>query len=89
MGDPGMDLVSRTLLKLAHDYGPAKTFSPLEAAKAMAGPDPQTWGPLLQQLRRAAIGLAKSGRLVIYRKGRPADPDAFKGTYRLGLPRLD
>jgi len=24
---------------------------------------------------------------VIYRKGKPADPDDFKGIYRLGLPK--
>jgi hypothetical protein len=36
-----------------------------------------------------AIGLARQGRLVIYRKGKPADPDDFRGVYRLGLPRID
>ena len=43
----------------------------------------------MQPLRRVAVALAKSGRLVIYRKGKPADPDDFKGLYRLGAPRLD
>jgi hypothetical protein len=35
------------------------------------------------------VALAKQGRIVIYRKGRPADPDEFRGVYRLGLPRHD
>jgi len=26
---------------------------------------------------------------VIYRKGKPADPNDFRGVYRLGLPRHD
>ena len=33
--------------------------------------------------------LAQAGRLVIYRKGKPADPSDFRGVYRLGLPRQD
>jgi hypothetical protein len=40
-------------------------------------------------VRRTAVVLAKQGRLVIYRKGRPADPDDFRGVYRLGLPRSE
>ena len=40
-------------------------------------------------IRRAAVALAVAGRLVIYRKGKPADPQDFRGVYRLGLPRQD
>jgi Protein of unknown function (DUF3253) len=35
------------------------------------------------------VKLALDGRLVIYRKGKPADPNDFKGVYRLCLPRQD
>ena len=38
---------------------------------------------------RPRRGLARAGRLVIYRKGKPADPDDFRGVYRIGLPRGD
>ena len=41
---------------------------------------------LLGAIRKTAIRLAHEKRLVIYRKGKPADPDDFKGIYRLGLP---
>ena len=34
----------------------------------------------------AAVDLARAGRLVIFRKGKPADPEDFRGVYRLGLP---
>ena len=47
------------------------------------------WHGLLLPIRRAAVALAQAGRLVIYRKGKPADPNDFKGVYRLGLPRPD
>ena len=35
---------------------------------------------------RTAVKLMKEGRLVITRKGRPVDPDDFRGVYRLSLP---
>ena len=47
------------------------------------------WHGLLMPIRRAAVQLALAGRLVIYRKGKPADPNDFRGVYRLGLPRQD
>jgi hypothetical protein len=47
------------------------------------------WHGLLMPIRRAAVDLAVAGRLVIYRKGKPADPKDFRGVYRLGLPRQD
>ena len=40
----------------------------------------------MQPVRRAAVRLMKAGRIVILRKGRPVDPDDFRGVYRLGLP---
>ncbi|MBY0364025.1 MAG: DUF3253 domain-containing protein, partial [Phreatobacter sp.] len=39
--------------------------------------------------RRAAVGLAREGRLVILRKGKPVDPNDFRGVYRLTVPRQD
>jgi hypothetical protein len=65
----------------------ARTLSAPEIAHAIApGGD---WHGLLVPIRRAAVALAQAGRLVIYRKGKPADPDDFRGVYRLGLPRQD
>ena len=64
-----------------------KTLSPPEIAHAMSsGGD---WHALLVPIRKAAVTLAQSGRLVIYRKGKPTDPNDFRGVYRLGLPRHD
>ena len=56
----------------------------------MLGSDhPDDWGPLMQPVRRAAVKLMKEGRLLITRKGRPVDPDDFRGVYRLSLPSGD
>lgn len=63
------------------------TLSAPEIAHAIA-PEGD-WHGLLMPIRRTAVALAMAGRLVIYRKGKPADPTDFRGVYRLGLPRHD
>lgn len=76
------------LLRLLAERGAAKTICPSEVARAVGGDHPDGWGPLMTPVRRLAVRLMKEGRLVILRKGRPVDPDDFKGVYRLSLPRL-
>jgi hypothetical protein len=62
---------------------PGKSISPEEVARAV---DPEGWRRRLGQVRATAVGLARQNRLVITRHGKPADPDRFKGVYRLRLP---
>lgn len=64
-----------------------KTLGAPEIAHAIA--DGGDWHALLTPIRRAAVALAQSGRLIIYRHGKPVDPNDFRGVYRLGLPRQD
>jgi hypothetical protein len=64
-----------------------KTLGPTEIAHAIS--ENGDWHDLLAPIRKAAVTLAKDGRLVIYRKGKPVDPEDFRGVYRLGLPRHD
>ena len=45
--------------------------------------------PAFMPIRRVAVQLMRDGRLVITRKGRPVDPDDFRGVYRLRLPGHD
>lgn len=79
--------LARTILALAAARGADRTIDPADAARAMdSGPE---WHRLMPVVRRAAVRLALDGRLVIYRKGKPADPLDFKGVYRLGIPRND
>jgi hypothetical protein len=69
-----------------------RTICPTDAAKAFAttrGEDDLAWRSYLQDVRRTAVRLALSGRLVIYRKGKPVDPSDFRGVYRLGTPSHD
>ncbi len=68
------------------------TISPTDAAKAFAetrGEDNLGWRSHLGEVRRAAVRMALEGRLVIYRKGRMADPRDFRGVYRLGSPSAE
>src|SRR5205807_10330176 len=78
-----------TLLRMIAERGPGKTLNPTEAARALGGDHPDGWGPLMQPIRRVAVALAEQGRVVILRKGKPADPRDFKGVYRLTAPRDD
>lgn len=75
--------VEAAILSLLAERGPGKSICPSDAARAV---DPEGWRRLLGQVRATAVGLARQGRLEITRHGKPADPDAFKGVYRLRLP---
>lgn len=86
---PDRDVIAATLLRLATERGPDRTLDPTEAARALGGPHPHGWGPLMQPIRRVAVDLAKEGRLLILRKGKPVDPANFKGVYRLRLLQQD
>ena len=82
---PALSLEDAILATLAH--AGRKTLGAPEIAHAIAeGGD---WHALLTPIRRAAVALAQAGRLVIYRHGKPVDPNDFRGVYRLGLPRQD
>ena len=78
--------IEAAMLSLAEARGPGKTLGPTDIARALGGDHPDGWGPLMQPIRRAAIRLMKQGRIVIVRKGRPVDPDDFRGVYRIALP---
>jgi hypothetical protein len=62
---------------------PGKSLAPEAVARAV---DEENWRRILPQVRATAVGLARQGRLVITRHGKPADPDAFKGVWRIRAP---
>lgn len=85
---PSHDLEA-AILSLAAERGPDRSICPSEAAKSAAGQRGVDWHGLMQETRRTAVRLAREGRLVILRKGKPVDPDDFRGVYRLTVPRQD
>ncbi|HVB89126.1 MAG TPA: DUF3253 domain-containing protein [Beijerinckiaceae bacterium] len=87
MNEEARAFVERALLALCAECEADKTFSPMDAAKrslVFNGGSDQDWPSRLGEVRRQSVRLAREGRLRIYRKGKPVDPDAFKGVYRLG-----
>lgn len=78
--------IEETMLELVAARGAEKTVCPSEVARALGGPHPDGWGPLMQPVRRVAVRLAHAGRIAILRKGKPVDPDDFRGIYRLAMP---
>ncbi len=86
----GDDPVARVILDLIETVAPARSISPVEAARAFAlararpGDPPDAWRRYLPAVRQQALNLARRGRLTILRKGKPIDPHApFKGVVRL------
>lgn len=74
------------MLSVLERYPAGKPVDPTEVARALGGDHPDGWGPLMQPVRRVAVKLMKEGRVVILRKGRPVDPDDFRGIYRIARP---
>lgn len=79
MSDP----VETAILDLLAKVPAGKSVSPEDVARSI---DPESWRRTLGHVRAVARGLARQGRLVILRHNKPADPDDFKGVYRLRLP---
>lgn len=81
--------IEDVLLDLCIEAGVGKTVSPTQVAKSFAEGrhgEGEDWHHWISHVRRAAIGLARIEKVTIYRKGKPADPEDFRGLYRLGLP---
>ena len=62
--------------------GPGKSVSPNDIAMSLNEID---WQPLLPRIKIMAVHQAHAGVVQIMRKGKPADPDDFKGIYTLRL----
>ena len=75
--------IETAIFDLLAAVGPGKSISPDEVAKTVGA---EGWRRLRGQVRGTAVGLARIGKLVITRHGKPADPETFKGVYRLRLP---
>ncbi len=78
--------VDDAILSLAAARGAGSSITPEDAARAV---DSEHWRTHLGEVRAAAVRLAREGRIVILRKGKPVDPDAFKGVIRLRIAAKD
>ncbi len=71
------------ILRLVDERGLDASICPSEAARSAAAGTGLEWHTLLLSIRRAAVRLALEGYVVILRKGKPADPQTFRGVYRI------
>jgi len=77
-------VIETTILALCAKRGAGKSICPSEVAREIAVGDDKAWRPLMQPVRETAVALARSGRVVILRKGRPQDPSVpIRGVIRL------
>jgi len=83
MTTPANDRIGAAIFDLLAKQPGGKSISPEEVARTV---EPEGWRRQLSHVRGTAIGLAREGRLVITRHGKPADPDDFKGVWRMKLP---
>jgi hypothetical protein len=88
------DPLAGEILRLVAERGPGKSICPTEAARQFAEArrrpkdPPDLWRKYLPAVRQQAKNLARQGRIVILRRGRPVDPNLpVKGVVRLALPR--
>lgn len=75
--------IASEILRQTTDRGAGKSICPSEVARALAGGDDGPWRPVMAPVRRAAVGLARDGRIEILRKGKPVPPEAMRGVIRL------
>jgi hypothetical protein len=78
-----MDPVETAIFDLLAKVPEGKSVSPEQVARALSE---ERWQRELGKVRAVAIGLARSKRLVILRHNKPADPDTFRGVWRMRLP---
>lgn len=73
------------ILELLASRRPGATICPSDAARRVAGDDPDDWRPRMDEARAAAARLVDSGQVVITQGGDPVDPALARGPIRIRL----
>ncbi|ESQ81624.1 hypothetical protein AEAC466_20835 [Asticcacaulis sp. AC466] len=76
-------LIEDTILVLLSQVRDGESISPNDVAKTI---DRENWQRELPKIRAVIIGLARQEKLQVLRKGKPIEPEGFKGVYRVRLP---
>ena len=76
------EAVFETIIQLCAAAWPDETIRPEDIAMTLYEPE---WQALTKRIRLAVKQLAEAGHVQILRKGKAADPDDFKGVYRVRL----
>lgn len=74
--------VRDTILMMCREAGLMGSIKPEDVARTVL---PDFWQTLTKRIRLTSKQLAAAGKIVILRKGKIADPNDFKGIYRLQI----
>ena len=83
-----LDPIAEKIIELTAAAGPDSSVSPTQVAKAVAESrrkktdPPDAWRRYLPAVKQQALYLARAGKLVVLRKGRPVDAQSAKGVIR-------
>ena len=92
---PRVDPVVETILAVLSDLPPGGSASPMDIARIFAAgrvkptDPPDAWRRYMNAVKQQMVFLARAGRIEIIRKGKPVDPNNFKGVVRLRLTARD
>ena len=85
--DPVAEAILETLAASDKPAISAETVcQAIQKSRARPGDGPQAWRKYMRAVKQQALHLARGGRIEIVRKGKPVDPDDFKGVWRMRLP---
>ena len=73
------------LLLMAAEPPSGKPIGPDAVARAIAGKSEKVWRRLMKPIKDEASRLAREGKVILLRKGKPVDPDRVRGLYRIRL----
>lgn len=74
--------VRNTILRMCYKAGLDGNVKPEAVARNIL---PDFWQTILKRIRIMNKQLAIAGKITILRKGKPADPNDFKGLYRIRI----
>lgn len=79
------DAMETAILELLASRRPGATICPSDAARRVAGDDPDEWRPRMDEARSAAARLVARGAAVVTQGGDPVDPALARGPIRIRL----
>ncbi len=86
------DPIAEKILELLAASAPHSSLSPQEVAQAVAesrrrpNDPPDLWRRYLPAVKQQALFLARAGKLIVMRKGKPVDARSAKGVIRYKRP---
>lgn len=79
--DGGRNPVREAIFAVIDGAEKGRTVSPEDVARAVSE---KNWNRVIPHVKAEAIRMAKAGEIGIFRKGKPVNPEDFKGVWRLG-----